>query len=72
MHLVDQAQAQAWLDDVDAATDPNVLVLGSLAGPRQGHGGAFGHKVKGGAAFHDQQWAGMVFLADMSESKVGL
>lgn len=60
VHLIDQAVAKILLNDIDAATNPNVFACGSLPGVLESDGSTFRHKVKGRSVLHDQRWARVV------------
>ena len=60
VHLVDQALAKILLNDIDAATNANILAFGRFARLRQGGACAFSNEVEGYSSFHDEGRARVV------------
>src|SRR5262249_29161032 len=52
VHLVDQASFEVLTNRRDAAAEPDVLAVGSLAGPIERFADAARNEVKGGSAVH--------------------
>ncbi len=60
VHLIDKAVAKILPDDIDSATNANILASGGFPGALQSDGSTFRHEVKGRSAVHDKRRARVV------------
>lgn len=60
VHLIEKAVAKILLDDIDSATNANILASGGFPGALKSDGSAFRHETKGRSTVHDERWARVV------------
>jgi len=60
VHLIDEAMAKVLLDDIDSATNANILASGGFQGALKSDGSTFRHEPKSRSAVHDKRWSRVV------------